>query len=529
MRLIRVAAMLDIEARIHQGKEVNTTTEIFGEFYGPALTAKQYAILSHCWGVWERDEREVSFKEMNKLLVKGEVKRDEIRGRTGYKKIIDTCRQAQKDELEWVWIDTCCINKDSSSELSEAINSMYKWYAQAKLCYTYLHDTVGNSWTNREEWRSTPKWFSRGWTLQELIAPKVVHFFDREWKWIGNKAELANALSRITGIPQRVLNEGLQKASSSEDDFERPSVAQIISWAARRTTTREEDRAYSLLGLLGVHMPMLYGEGKNAFRRLQLEIIRTSNDQSIFAWGFRTRQSGWSSSVLADDPSCFVDCRQIIVRRSEQLTEHLRKNGMPDEELSKFTQKRLHTFTVTNGGIQIWLPTVTAGLFSKVKLACCESNWDFITIDLVFRDSTCFRTFNLPKPPGQIEFKQHLLPYKEAEYPSTFTFKLQDQKLSQGGFVLDCVYPEEGEVEVEDGLVTLSSDYDFAALAYVRGNDATCFYVLLSYFAGGHSAFALLHPENFVYSPARSRYAPIATYPLSWINRGYKGGPWGTI
>ncbi|KAI6041072.1 HET-domain-containing protein [Pisolithus marmoratus] len=294
-------------------------TKVLKEFYGAGLAKKKYAILSHCWGVEEEGEKEVLFEDMKQLLTMSDKERKEIRGRTGYKKIIATCRQAQEDELEWVWIDTCCINKESSSELSEAINSMYKWYANAELCYAYLHDTLGDSWTKRIESMATPKWFSRGWTLQELIAPKGVDFFDQEWEWIGDKAKLVWTLSEITRIPEKVLKEGLQKALSSVKDCERPSVAQIISWAADRTTTREEDRAYSLLGLLGVHMPMLYGEGKNAFRRLQLEIIRTSNDQSIFAWGW-TRKSGWSSSFLADDPSCFRDCNRLVSQRRAHVT-----------------------------------------------------------------------------------------------------------------------------------------------------------------------------------------------------------------
>ncbi|KAI6041064.1 heterokaryon incompatibility protein-domain-containing protein [Pisolithus marmoratus] len=487
MRLIRVAAILDIEANIDQGKDVDTTTEIFGEFYGPTLTAKQYAILSHCWGVVELGEKEVSFKEMIKLLVKGEAKRDEIRRRTGYKKIIDTCRQAQKDGLEWVWIDTCCINKDSSSELSEAINSMYKWYAIAKLCYVYLQDTIGDSWTNRRGLMATPKWFSRGWTLQELIAPKVVRFFDQKWERIGDKAELAWTLSEMTRIPEEVLKEGLQLAMSNVDDEQRPSVALIMSWAADRTTTREEDRAYSLLGLLGVHMPMLYGEGKNAFRRLQLEIIRTSNDQSIFAWAW-TRKSGWSSSILADDPSWFRDCNRITALKREQFTKDLRRKGMPDDQLSNFTQDR--PFTVTNCGIQIWLPTATFGLVSQVTLAC-KDKYSMITIHLLFCGSSCFRIFGLPKRSGKVEFRRHLLPYKEAGYPPMFTFELQDQTLSHNGFVLDHVLPD--GVEVKDGSVTLSSDNDFAAIAYARDKDKMRFLVLLSYCGGRHSAFTVLN------------------------------------
>ncbi|KAI6019188.1 heterokaryon incompatibility protein-domain-containing protein [Pisolithus marmoratus] len=433
MRLIDVVTMLNLETNFDKEKNVPRTTKVLKEFYGPDLAEKEYAILSHCWGVEKEGEQEVLFEDMKQLLTVSDEERNEIRRRTGYKKIVETCRRARKDRLEWVWIDTCCINKESSSELSEAINSMYKWYANAELCYAYLHDTLGDSWSKRMGLMAIPKWFSRGWTLQELIAPRVVHFLDRKWERIGDKAELAWALSKITGIPDKVLKEGLQKALSSTGGLEHPSVGQIFSWAAGRTTTREEDRAYSLMGLLGVHMPMLYGEGKNAFRRLQLEIIRTSNDQSVFAWGCE-RKSGWSSSILADDPSCFRDCNGVIAWNPEQFTDELRRKGMADNELSKCTQERLRTFTVTNDGIQIWLPTATFGLYTE------------------------------------------------------------DQTLSHDGFVLDRVYPD--GVEVNDSSVTFSSDIGFAAVAYVRREDDTRFLVLLGYCGGRHSAFPLLNFEQ---------------------------------
>ncbi|KAI6019185.1 heterokaryon incompatibility protein-domain-containing protein [Pisolithus marmoratus] len=503
MRLIDVVTMLDIKTSFDEGKEVPRTTKVLKEFYGPGLAKKKYAILSHCWGVEEEGEQEVLFEDMKQLLTVSDEERKEIRGRTGYKKIVDTCRRARNDGLEWVWIDTCCINKESSSELSEAINSMYKWYANAELCYAYLHDTIGDSWTNRGESKAIPKWFSRGWTLQELIAPKVVRFFDQKWQWIGEKAGLADAVSEITRIPEEVLKEGLQKESSSVNNFQRPSVAQIFSWAADRIATREEDRAYSLLGLLGVHMPMLYGEGKNAFRRLQLEIIRTSNDQSIFAWGCH-REFGWSDSILADDPSCFRDCDGVVAIDPNWFTSELRvHSGMLDDELSKCTQERLRTFTVTNDGIQIWLPTETFGLYTEVTLACWHPHFKGSTIiRLVICGSTCCRIFGhfpSPKYPGKLKFKQHFLPYKETKYPSAFTFELGDQTLSHDGFVLDHVIPD--GVEVKDGSVTLSTDNDFAAVAYVREQDETRFLVLLGYCCGRRSASLL----NFEQDPKSLR------------------------
>ncbi|KAI5994811.1 heterokaryon incompatibility protein-domain-containing protein, partial [Pisolithus albus] len=234
-----------------------------------------YAILSHRWSA------EVGYKEMTRLMKMDERKRNEVRQRSGYQKIIESCKQATKDGYEWLWIDTCCIDKRSSSELSEAINSMYRWYQNAQICYAYLNDVSEPTFPTEQDdskygdsgW---PEWFVRGWTLQELIAPKEVEFFNRDWVPIGNKRCFATTLERITGIPCGVLRGGLAGKHLS--------VAQIMSWAARRKTTRVEDRAYSLMGLLGVNMPMLYGEGKKAFQRLQLEIIRVSSDQSIFAW-----------------------------------------------------------------------------------------------------------------------------------------------------------------------------------------------------------------------------------------------------
>ncbi|KIK13039.1 hypothetical protein PISMIDRAFT_119680, partial [Pisolithus microcarpus 441] len=241
-------------------------------------TTTRYAILSHRWGA----DSEVDYEEMIGLMKMEEGEREEVRQRHGYQKIIKSCEQATKDGYEWLWVDTCCIDKRSSAELSEAINSMYRWYQNARVCYACLSDISESTFPTKEDVKrfeksnGWPEWFVRGWTLQELIAPKEVQFFNKDWVHIGNKRHLAPVLARITGIPREVLTGGVAG--------KRLSVAQIMSWAAERKTTRVEDRAYSLMGLFGVNMPMLYGEGKKAFRRLQLEIIREYSDQSIFAW-----------------------------------------------------------------------------------------------------------------------------------------------------------------------------------------------------------------------------------------------------
>ncbi|KAI6020567.1 heterokaryon incompatibility protein-domain-containing protein, partial [Pisolithus marmoratus] len=235
-----------------------------------------YAILSHRWGV------EVTYEEMIGWMKMEERKRDEVRERSGYQKIIKSCEKAKEDGYKWLWIDTCCIDKRSSAELSEAINAMYRWYQNAQVCYAYLNDVDESVFpTERDHSKfgqsnGSPEWFMRGWTLQELIAPKRVEFFNKDWMPIGNKRRLAPTLRGITGIPREVLTNGMIG--------QRLSVAQIMSWAAERKTKRVEDRAYSLMGLFGVTMPMVYGEGKNAFRRLQLEIIKETSDHSIFAW-----------------------------------------------------------------------------------------------------------------------------------------------------------------------------------------------------------------------------------------------------
>ena len=150
-----------------------------------------------------------------------------------------------------------------------------------------------------------------------MIAPSNVQFFNKEWEPIGDKRRLARTLEKITGVPGHILTDGLYG--------DRPCVAQIMSWAANRTTTRVEDRAYSLMGLLGVNMPMLYGEGKKAFHRLQLEIIRTSNDQSIFAWSWN--EGVRTGSILADDPSVFHHCSTMELMDPDKFIESLKRNA----------------------------------------------------------------------------------------------------------------------------------------------------------------------------------------------------------
>lgn len=257
-----------------------------------------YAILSH---TWEEGE---------------EVQWDEFVNRTatekrGWEKIQKACSLAIADGYDFLWCDTCCINKSSSAELTEAINSMFPWYAKSSICYAYLADYD----------QSTPgsiigasRWFTRGWTLQELIAPTRIRFYDASWTDIGTKASLCNDISKITGIEQKVL-QGFEGCDLS-DVLSQVPVARRMSWAARRQTTRVEDVAYCLLGIFGVNLPLLYGEGERAFIRLQEEIIKGSNDLSVFAWRSADCPSsnsscGCFSGVFASHPSSFRDSGHI--------------------------------------------------------------------------------------------------------------------------------------------------------------------------------------------------------------------------
>ncbi|KAH9851032.1 heterokaryon incompatibility protein-domain-containing protein [Lenzites betulinus] len=192
-------------------------------------------------------------------------------------KVKGICRIAREAGYDLVWIDSCCIDKSSSAELSEAINSMYEWYRLAAVCYAYLEDVPDGASTD-SLFFSQSRWYTRGWTLQELIAPKHIIFLSFAWGFLGTKMSLAATLEQLTGVDFALLTERAQL-----DSF---SVARRMSWAARRRTTRVEDEAYCLMGIFNIHMTPIYGEGRQAaFTRLQEEVIKTIPDQSIFSWG----------------------------------------------------------------------------------------------------------------------------------------------------------------------------------------------------------------------------------------------------
>ncbi|OTA93199.1 hypothetical protein M434DRAFT_40110, partial [Hypoxylon sp. CO27-5] len=248
---------------------LNVRTFKLHEFQGDSIPRYEYVILSHIWG-----EGEVSFQDL---------KAGRGLSKQGYEKITFTCKQARHDGFNWAWIDTCCIDKTSSTELSEAINSMYQWYQDSALCYAYLSDTDKNefpyvpSMSDNDE-PQVSKWFTRAWTLQELIAPSRIHFYGRKWKNIGRcEGTIAGIVSIVTKIPQPLI--------PGDVPLSKYSAAQKMSWAAYRRSTRPEDIAYSLLGLFDISMPLLYGEGaRRAFIRLQEEILKETDDHSLLCW-----------------------------------------------------------------------------------------------------------------------------------------------------------------------------------------------------------------------------------------------------
>jgi len=205
---------------------LNVITLELEEFFGENIPP--YAILSHKW----QEGEEVSYADLGTS--------DKAPLKAGWRKIRYTCEQAKKEGKQYVWIDTCCIDKSSSAELSEAINSMYSWYSDARVCYVYMSDV---SKEDIDATFTTSRWFTRGWTLQELLAPKSVIFYDKEWECLGGKRDgrLARLIIDITKIDRDVLEH--------PEMIRKQSVACRMSWASNRTTTRPEDVSYSLMGI----------------------------------------------------------------------------------------------------------------------------------------------------------------------------------------------------------------------------------------------------------------------------------------
>ncbi|KAI1155689.1 heterokaryon incompatibility protein-domain-containing protein [Nemania diffusa] len=269
---------------------INTKSLELKEFLGDPTNPRfpRYAILSHTW-----EEEEVTFQDIQNI--------DVAKKKAGFAKIAKCSEIALDEGLSWAWVDTCCIDKTSSAELTEAINSMFKWYESSTICYAYLSDIIRNTKSDAEsgsgvakccDWRES-KWFTRGWTLQELIAPFEVIVYDGEWKQLGTKRLLAKELEKKTGIPEAVLLDPSVRRKKS--------IAARMLWAKGRQTTRIEDTAYSLLGLFDIsNMPLVYGEGKKSLLRLHQNIMNTHQDDTIFLGGLAYQDQELGKLRLSD-------------------------------------------------------------------------------------------------------------------------------------------------------------------------------------------------------------------------------------
>lgn len=306
----------------------------------------EYAILSHTWG-----SSEISYKDIQESWFAHKWK-------PSWPKIEGSCNQALKDGLEYIWIDTCCIDKSSSAELQESINSMFRWYESANHCYAYLSDVPpGDVPSHPDSAFRKSRWFRRGWTLQELLAPTSVRFFDCEWNPIGDKYQLRSVIAEITGIGKEFLGTSPYEVLNA---MSRASVAQKMSWAANRSTTRVEDRAYCLLGIFGINMPLLYGEGDGAFFRLQEEIMKTSHDQSILAGGYkRSALNLWGfTQALANSPDEFAECSDIVSFGERDLED---------------------SFHMDQRGLRLYLPTFHTSDDDSLDVVYCVLNCGKVT------------------------------------------------------------------------------------------------------------------------------------------------------
>ncbi|KAI1494902.1 heterokaryon incompatibility protein-domain-containing protein [Biscogniauxia mediterranea] len=393
---------------------VNARTRKLEEFVGDNIP--KYAILSH---TWIEGKKEVTFQE---------IETPEARTKPGYAKIQQASNLALADGFQYVWVDTCCIDKTSSAELSEAINSMMSWYERSEVCYAYLTDVKpGLSPSKQKVAFEKSRWFTRGWTLQELLAPCHLIFYSSDWSVISTRDDLADSVSHITGIDKYFLchsKPAKEEHVSRTNSFNFPandytsdygknslraklnsaSVAQRMSWASRRQTTRDEDTAYCLLGIFDINMPLLYGEGTKAFFRLQEEIMKYSDDQSLLAWDFeglevkksdRSHQSrswfsdnySWASDhpngtleyagILATSPSAFKNCQDRI-----QL------------DVGKLTPP----YSMTNKGLQLELP-LSDKTDHPYALLQCQSKYAPASILAIPLKRTWKNTFVRPKLP----------------------------------------------------------------------------------------------------------------------------------
>ncbi|KAG0701553.1 heterokaryon incompatibility protein-domain-containing protein [Suillus ampliporus] len=255
----------------------------------------KYATLSHRWG--EGESAYGTFEEMKEAKLKT----------PGFKKLKTFCEKVKEYDVEFAWSDTCCIDKSSSAELDESIRSMFKWYRNSDVCIVHLaqSETVKDILDD--------EWTERGWTLQELLAPNHIKFFNKHWKPMTRHdndkdpdtgsatSDVLKTLTKATGVPQSEIR---------DFDPEAFKVDERMKWAAKRKTTRVEDAAYSLMGIFDVSLQIAYGEGGDrAFGRL-IEAIMLAGDPSVLNWKGEAAESP-NSHAIPRSPQCFVGDRNL--------------------------------------------------------------------------------------------------------------------------------------------------------------------------------------------------------------------------
>ncbi|KAK8051648.1 hypothetical protein PG993_003033 [Apiospora rasikravindrae] len=349
---------------------INVHSYELHEFWGSQVPT--YAILTHTW-----DDEEVTHQEWLAWLASA---CPSVASKKGFQKIMGACERAKEDRLAWLWVDTNCIDKASSAELSEAINSMYAWYRDSTACYCYMADVPAPSGNDAEVLSSfrRSRWFTRGWTLQELLATSRLVFYSQSWTILGTKTTLAASIAAETGIDMACLSE-----TSGQASIRQASVAKKMSWLARRETTRVEDIAYCMLGLFEINMPLLYGEGMRAFTRLQEEILRSTNDHTIFCWAWNDQvPSNWVS-MLAPAPCMFKDSADYV---------------------TKMAPGNLAPYSITNLGLSISLPVLytLGGVYAALDAGPSQDGPDkrsFIHLCRISQDSMIFERSPFPRRP----------------------------------------------------------------------------------------------------------------------------------
>jgi hypothetical protein len=356
---------------------------------GNSAERPKYSILSHVWV-----ENEVTFRNFDKhkdqlkhanendqswstSRCEGQnapISMPSIHKITGACKKVRDASANQNPAINHIWIDTICINKDDVGETQRAINSMFRWYAEAEVCYVYLADVSWDQSPNRIEQIQASKWFLRGWTLQELLASRNVQFYDRNWNHIGSKIDLAVTISKATHIDQAHLLGGFRAAS----------LGQKMSWLAERQTTFIEDLAYCMLGIFGVFLEPRYGQGGREFTRLQMEIVKTWDknrpfDETLFAW---STDLVVSSGLFAPAPSCFQDCGDLVYIPEFAKTRNTRKeiDNRPRPATDGITLHDSQQLTVQvpySHGLPQWSYLITCGIlawFTMVPRDVYEAN-----------------------------------------------------------------------------------------------------------------------------------------------------------